>query len=261
MTVTVNADPGIGRESAPVGTEAWAQRVRLHIQSTVADLPKGPESFARYYKTIKEHRAWTLLNRPDGSKFATWEEFCAHRQPWGLGKAWPEIKPFLLTVVPEKDLDLATVAPPATSAGPGRGHKKQSELSSDCFSHSPAPAREAETLRAINRAPEPVRALYTSGLLGQKEAAKLGPKRKDKDPAVAARVTEIALELAADAKKLDASTDALKEQAKRALNVKARALLGIQRDRIAEALRAIEKLSVEERTKLIETMSERGWLK
>lgn len=46
-------------------------------------------------RKLVEHRAWTLMNKPDGSFFGTFEEFCEHRQPWGLGKPWPEIKPAL----------------------------------------------------------------------------------------------------------------------------------------------------------------------
>ncbi len=129
---------------------------------------------------------------------------------------------------------------------------------SDSVSHSLADERQAERLRAINRAPEPARDLYKAGLLGQKEAAKLGPKNAT--PEQAARVTEVARDLATEARLLDTNSEKTKREAQRALNVKARELLGIRKDKIADAIKAIERLSVAERERLIEAMRERRWL-
>ena len=145
-----------------------AQAVRLHLQAIVKDIDSEPKRVRRYINIINEHRAWTLMNRPDGSYFATWEEFCEYRQPWGLGRPWDELRPFLEAVEGKRAVDLATVAP--AKPGPGRG-KKDPEGPS-----LPSVTTNEKRLRAIaERAPEPVRNLYREGLIGAKEAAALGP--------------------------------------------------------------------------------------
>jgi hypothetical protein len=61
------------------------------------------------------------MNRPDGSTFSTLEEFCEHRQPWGLGKPYSEIEPFLIAAVGRVPL----IAMKATTPNPaGRGGNK-----------------------------------------------------------------------------------------------------------------------------------------
>lgn len=153
---------------------------------------------------------------------------------------------------------MVTIAPAAApKAGPGRGHKKPVPLSGSGFNKS-AHTREAQLRAIAERAPEPARELYKRGLLGQKEAAKLGPKNPS--PEDAERVTRIAIELAEYAKQLDTTTEAARKQAQPVLNVKARTLLGVRHDRVGEALRAIEKLSEDERSRLFEAARERGWL-
>lgn len=105
------------------------------------------------------------------------------------------IRPFLVGVVSERELDLATVAPaqtpPPPPPGPGRGRKKAEKLPvTGTGSFSVSGNIQEQRLRAIaERAPEPVKDLYRRGLLGQKEAAKLGPKNAK--PEDAERVTRI----------------------------------------------------------------------
>ncbi len=130
---------------------------------------------------VLEHRAWTLMNKADGSTFATWEEFCDTAQPYGLGRPWAEWGPILEAAVGKQRVQLTVVAPakkspPPPGPGPGRGHKK--EKPQDTMSPGfCADEKQAKRMRAIaDRAPEAVRELFTSGLIGVNEAAKLGPK-------------------------------------------------------------------------------------
>jgi hypothetical protein len=92
----IKADPGIGREAAPVGSRAWAERIRLTMQGLVASVQRDPETIKWYVDLINKHQAWTLMNRDDGSFFVTFEEFCEYRQPWGLGRPWAKLKPFIV---------------------------------------------------------------------------------------------------------------------------------------------------------------------
>lgn len=88
----MQADPGIGRPDAPIGSLEWAQYVRLQSQLVIDDAIKRPASVKRYVDTLVKLRAWTMLNKPDGSYFATWEEFCAHPKPYGWGMPWAKLK-------------------------------------------------------------------------------------------------------------------------------------------------------------------------
>lgn len=257
------ADPGVGSWDAPEGSEEWAKRFRLAWLSAFHDLPKAPRNFLDYYKRGVAQRIWTTLTGPDGKHFKKFDDFCRAPEPWGFGKPWTEIKPFLVGLVSERELDLATVDPPRTKAGPGRGHTKELPSSGSSFA---APGHTSRTeLRAINRAPDAAKDLYRKGLLGQREAAKLGPRVGKKVPPekageITARVAAVAQELASEAAKLDTSTEALKKQAQRALNAKARELLGIRKDRVLAVTRGIEALTVDERDQVFATCRERGWL-
>ncbi len=71
-------------------------------------------------------------------------------------------------------------SPPAKTpvAGPGRGHKAEDKTKyhrDTSFSQTAGGLKE-KRLRAILRAPEPIQAAYRDGLIGQVDAARLGPK-------------------------------------------------------------------------------------
>lgn len=227
------ADPGVGDPTAPIGSEGWAQRVRLSLQSIIKDLPKTPERARGYFELIREHRAWTLMNKPDGSYFKTIEEFCEHRQPWGLGRPWKEIEPFLVAAAGKQAVQLASVAP--AQSPPGKATEKADTVSAI------SDERRDQRLRAILRAPEQVQQLYREGLIGQKEAAKLGPKNPS--PEEAARAVEVTQAVVAEAKAAKPATDAEKAKVQRRVNERVRELAGGKPDAVAVLLRAFERLT------------------
>ena len=97
-------------------------------------------------------------------------------------------------------------------------------------------------MRAIaERAPEPVRELYRQGLIGAKEAAKLGPKNPS--PEEAAKVTSIAIEATKVARAEPApKTPREKRQVQRRVNETVRAALGPARTRSDVIWASIERL-------------------
>jgi hypothetical protein len=105
--------------------------------------------------------------------------------------------------------------------------------------------------RAINRAPEPIRDLYTAGLIAQPLAAKLGPKNPT--PEAAARVTEIAQVASETAKALPKPTTRTEARAvQRQVNAKVRELLGEPEPTPAErVVRAFEKLADDRVTAIV----------
>lgn len=95
---SIFSDPGGEVLGAPIGSELWAKRVRLELQSVLDDLPKAPLCADRYFHLILEHRAWSLMNRRDGSKFETFDELCEAARPWGLGTPYKDIERYLVLV-------------------------------------------------------------------------------------------------------------------------------------------------------------------
>jgi len=226
------ADPGIGRDDAPIGSESWAQAVRLHLQAIVKDIDSEPKRVQRYVDLINEHRAWTLMNRPDGSYFGTWEDFCEFRQPWGLGRAWAELRPFIEAAVGKRALDLATVAPAKSPPGKAEDKGPEAPLLS---------TRSDKRHRAIaERAPEPVRELYRDGLIGTKEAAALGPKNPT--PEEAAKVTAVAIEARDVARAEKPKTEREKRTVQKKVNTVVRAGLGREADPVKVAVNALAKV-------------------
>lgn len=233
MTTARRADPGIGQDNAPVGSRAWAERVRLDMQAVVGHVHEQPESLRFYVDLVKQHRAWTLMNKPDGSCFATFEDFCAHKRPWGLGKPWETIEPFLVAVIGKPATQLMTVAP--AQSPPGKvvdDNRPEGGL---------LPERHTERLRAIaERAPEPVRALFRDDLIGTKEAAALGPKNPT--PEEAARVTAVAIEAAKVAEASPTKTPKEKRETKQKVNATVRKALDREADPVRLATLAIAKV-------------------
>ncbi len=198
------ADPGIGNRLAPVGSKEWAERVRLHSQPIIDQAQSYPEKAQVYVETVTKHRAWTLLNKRDGSIFKSFDEFCEAPKPYGWGIARSKLEALIRIVATEagenasKAIALATVAEakepqPPRHIGPGRGKKTESETVSETVSapqHSDAVAREAEKLRAINRAPEPARDLFRRDLMSKGTAVALGTTARDTKPEKAAQIAE-----------------------------------------------------------------------
>lgn len=138
-----------------------------------------PERVGRYVDLVQRERVWTLLNKKDDSTFATFEEFCRYEQPWGLGRPFDEIRPYLEAVHGKRGLDLMTAPPSKQGKRTDLGEETSATGLQKC-SHE-----TDRRLRAILRAPSYVQDLYRQGLVSQKVAAKLGPSRPKPEQAAA----------------------------------------------------------------------------
>lgn len=191
-----------GRLGASVGTREWADFVRLKLVSHVEHLGEDDDGFLGYIELLKEHRAWSLLTKHDGSTFRTREEFCAYKRPWGLGTPWEKLRPFVRAAyakrgMSEGEIDraleqdgvkVAMTTEESTALARAALAAKREENHADaalsyCNTNSEAPSRAEQVrlsvLRAINRAPEPVQQAYREGRISQTLAAKLGPAEPD----------------------------------------------------------------------------------
>lgn len=201
-----------GRAGAPIGSQEWADHIRLKLVAMVEHLGEDDEGFVRYIELLQEHRAWSLLTKKDGSTFRTREEFCSYKRPWGLGISWDRLRPYVVAglakrgMAPEaidRALALDGVPEPTpTEEACARAREARSQNTGDSLSHhndgienirekgARVPTATVERLRAINRAPDAIREAYKEGRISQTLAAKLGPK--DPDPETAATIAEIA---------------------------------------------------------------------
>jgi hypothetical protein len=258
--------PSFGKVAAEVGTVEWAERLRLDMGGMVKDLSFWAKQFKGCVDLAIQNRAWTMLKDPVGQPYRAWEAFCAERQPWGLGRPWPEIKPAMEAALIEagqdagRTLQLVTVAPaqnPADKPRVEHGHFSQTAPGAVASQTAPgavASKRQAEAVRAIaERAPEPARELYKAGLLGQKEAAKLGPKNPT--PEQAAKVTEVAL-AAADVAKAEPKpkTEPERKRLQRKINAVVREALGVEDNQVAKLLRTIARLPDDDRGRLFDCL-------
>jgi hypothetical protein len=254
MPIVMLVPAGVGKGGSPIGTRDWADYVRLHSHAVVDEAIERPAEFKKIHDFIVEHRAWTLMNKPDGSFFTTIEEFSAHRRPWGWSRPYDELRPFL--AIAAGKMKIATPAGPvaadgekvlalATAPVDGRqknGANQHTGPREDTHPRGeyPPPRRDArpdaldlhprgenprtpgnlQRVQAILRAPVEAQALYKAGLLGEKTAAKLGPRGTTKaplTPAKAARVREAVNAAEAIVREQGAPKD---DRAKRALKQK-----------------------------------------
>lgn len=103
LRVTTHVFPiSPGKPGAPIGTREWADYLRISLVSMVDHIGEEDDQVLTTIEFTKKHRAWTLMNKPDGSFFKSIEEFCAFRRPYGLGKSWRDLRPFFLAALAKR---------------------------------------------------------------------------------------------------------------------------------------------------------------
>jgi hypothetical protein len=201
-----------------------ASAARAEFYAEWKDGSVAASNIVSILRTFAAERSWTLLKNGSGGFFKTFEEFCETRRPYGLGAKYAELRFLWQEALKEegkspaevkKEIDLGS-APPDGRAGNGANQYTGPVLESADERLIPESGHsKANSLRAISRAPEAARDLYTRDLLPQKLAAKLGPKNPS--PEIAARMVAIAQGAAQIVKDAPKPRD---EKEKRALRAK-----------------------------------------
>lgn len=182
---------GWGNDLAPPGSVEHAKRWRLDMQAAVDDMDRCPDFIDALKATGDKWQVWTLLKDKSGCQFATFKAFCEEERPFGLGTPEERILQALALKVGKRAVQLATVAP----LRPANQHTVDASYHDD--KKQPGPPATRARLHAILRAPEQVQDLYRAGLIGQVEAARLGPKNPTPEQAAdAVRVANAATETA-----------------------------------------------------------------
>ena len=177
--VALTEGAGTGKASAPVGTRDWADWVRLYSLDAVSKRLEGPIRLKTVYEVIKANEAWRLMNKPDGTFFASLEEFSAHRRPWGWGEPIGAIQPAIdladgkiTKVEAEERIKLATAeavaaAKPAKAVGAPKGSKNN------------AAGRAGKTTENLEVTKESNRHISSGGQSRERLAARLKRDRPD----------------------------------------------------------------------------------
>lgn len=224
MTKAEEQGLGWGSALAPPGSVEHAKRWRLDMQAAVDDMDRCPDFIEALKTTGDKWRVWTLLKRKDGRTFSTWPEFCEEERPFGLGTPADRIDSVLEFKLGHNAYQRLTVAPDRRAFNGANQYTGPREESPHDEGNAHA---SVERLRAINRAPEAIRELYDAGLVGQREAAKLGPKNPTPDQAAeAVRVADSAV---AEARRHPVpKTETEKRRVQRKVNEVVRAAVGKQ---------------------------------
>jgi hypothetical protein len=74
-----------GDLAAPPGSREWAIAVRTEIQLALKDTTRRAEDLEIWVRGMESNRGYLQLPGPDGDPFASFEEFCCAKPPWGVG--------------------------------------------------------------------------------------------------------------------------------------------------------------------------------
>jgi hypothetical protein len=222
MALDVTRSAPFGDPRAAVESEPYATRWRIDLAGAVKNLDLYPGRIDTLVGLGEKHQLWRFLKRADGGAFGSFREFCETPEPHGLGTPEAVIRSALERIHGKQAVQLVTV-PEASKPGP----KPDGEPINSSEANNLSP-QTLSKLRAINRAPEPVREMYRNGLIGQDVAAKLGPKNPE--PEFAARREELIGEI----KTLGD---------KRSVNRTVRSWLGVSASSVDRAMSAVRRMT------------------
>lgn len=271
MSANARVVSPFGNRHAAPDTEEYAMRWRVDMYAAVSSLDVQPNLVASLKAVGEKFKLWSLLKDAAGKPFRTFDEFCEAPRPCGLATPATKVRAAIEAVHGKKVVALVTT-PPGAPVGAKPGNRNASKSDDGGEGDSEGVAREStgennsslsdelnqpatkvaektttKANRAILRAPEAVQSLYKSDLIGQKEAAKLGPKSPTPDEA--ARVTEIA-QKAVEAVKAapKPTTNAAKRKLQQQVNALVRQELGTPEPAPSEKLvRSFEKVEGDEK--------------
>lgn len=214
-----------GKGGAEIGTVEWADRVRLHSHSVVKRASDAPIEFRRYVEFMIKHRAWTLMNKPDGSFFQTIEDFAGHPAPHGWGIPWPKLRPVFEAAAVADGLDGKATMALAEVPEPKQGERADLDTSHP----KGEKLREGGSLQRVARiardASGDVKDMFRAGLISDRDAAALSPAKKTPEQAVAIHAAEEAAKTVVRERGAP-KDDREKRETKRAVGVAVKSALG-----------------------------------
>jgi hypothetical protein len=92
MKTRISTLGDVGDLSAPPGSQAWAIAVRLHVQKKLKDRHDSENLLREWCEMLREREGWRALLDRRGRTFTSWEAFCKHPKPEGLGEPAAELE-------------------------------------------------------------------------------------------------------------------------------------------------------------------------
>lgn len=75
----------LGDCQAPEGSKPWALFIRNKLNSLLHDAEFASDLARDYFNKLRDSEGWRQLEDSKGGKFYSFEGFCVHRKPFGLG--------------------------------------------------------------------------------------------------------------------------------------------------------------------------------
>jgi hypothetical protein len=75
----------LGDCRAPEGSRPWALFIRNKLNSLLHDAEFASDLARDYFNKLRDSEGWRQLDDSKGGKFYSFEGFCVHRKPFGLG--------------------------------------------------------------------------------------------------------------------------------------------------------------------------------
>jgi hypothetical protein len=120
----------VGDPNAPSGSAAWCKAALERIRELKRQSQSAVSSLKYRLLSFAKDQHFTKLTDRDGSTFSTWEDFVQYPEPFGLGMRVEVVRAIMVEEDDRKLLrdvvDAVPAAGPAIHAGPGRGHKTDS---------------------------------------------------------------------------------------------------------------------------------------
>lgn len=75
----------VGNPNAPYGSREWCAAVRFQVRCKIGEAKSRVSHLKFDLKALRDEAHYAVLQRRDGQLFESWEEFCDHPEPEGLG--------------------------------------------------------------------------------------------------------------------------------------------------------------------------------
>lgn len=112
----------LGDLYATKGSRPWAIAVRDMLNEALHDQEFSVGSVRDWYDSIREHDGWKVLTDQNEKLFVSFEAFCTHRKPFGLGHNPDYIERIIQERKDKEASQLAMEAEPLNRVGPPIGN-------------------------------------------------------------------------------------------------------------------------------------------
>jgi hypothetical protein len=119
----------LGDLQAPRGSRSWAIAVRDELNNMLHRAEFSSSSARTWCDAIRENDAWKVLEDSQRRPFKSYEAFCTHRKPQGLGRQPADIDR-IIAERKEREVQIAREHPLPERGEVGRGRNRVDNINS-----------------------------------------------------------------------------------------------------------------------------------